>query len=620
MSMSEIRTDSNGKISEKNKFFEIILPCNKNNLSKREETTMLEQRYRWKNRQLREHVSVIDGKKSPTILLKNALYLNQAFRQWMRGNIWIDNDRIVYVGDALPSLISDTCEVIDCTNEILVPGYIEPHAHPFQLYNPHSFAAYASQTGTTTLINDNMALILHFKKREAFSLLRDLSHMPSTMYWWSRFDAQSEILNEEEIFSHSNIKSWLEHDAVLQGGELTGWPKLLAGDDLMLHWIQEAKRMRKKIEGHFPGASEKTLAKMMLLGADCDHEAMTGEEVYSRLQQGFMVALRYSSIRPDLPGLLDDMKVLGLHAYDRLMFTTDGSPAKFYEQGIIDRMIQIAIEKDVPPIDAYNMATVNVARYYNIEHLHGSIATGRIANINFLRNIKNPTPKSVLAKGKWVKRNDKSFDIFPSLSWDNYDLKPMELDWDLSIDDLQYSMPFGIEMENSVITKPYSISIEVLTDELASDHDQCFFTLIDRNGKWRINTLLKGFATHLSALASSFSNTGDIILIGKNKQDMLFAFNRMKELGGGIVMAEGGQVVCELPLPLGGIMSDLSVEQLMEKEEKLLDELKQRGYPFLDPVYSLLFFSSTHLPYIRITQQGMYDVMNKTVLFPSIMR
>ena len=84
-------------------------------------------------------------------------------------------------------------------------------------------------------------------------------------------------------FSHSHVKSWLEHDAVLQGGELTGWPKLLDGDDMMLHWIQEAKRMRKKIEGHFPGASEKTLAKMVLLGADGDHEAMTGQEVYDRL-------------------------------------------------------------------------------------------------------------------------------------------------------------------------------------------------------------------------------------------------------------------------------------------------------------------------------------------------
>ncbi|MED3563588.1 amidohydrolase family protein, partial [Bacillus xiapuensis] len=325
---------------------------------------MLEQRYRWKNKNLRTHVSVLEGKTSPTILLKNALYLNQAFRQWMRANIWIYDDRIVYVGENLPAKLKD-CEIIDCTNEILVPGYIEPHAHPFQLYNPHTFAEYASQFGTTTLINDNMAIILNLKKREAFSLLRELRTIPTTMFWWSRFDSQTEIIEEEETFSHSNVKLWLEHDAVLQGGELTGWPKLLDGDDMMLHWIQEAKRMRKKIEGHFPGASEKTLAKLMLLGADCDHESMTGEEVYNRLMQGYMVTLRHSSIRPDLPVLLDDIKRLGIQTYERFMFTTDGSTSNFYEHGIIDQMIRIAIEKDVPVIDAYNMATINVARYYN---------------------------------------------------------------------------------------------------------------------------------------------------------------------------------------------------------------------------------------------------------------
>jgi adenine deaminase len=580
---------------------------------------MLEQRYRWKNKHLRTHVSVLEGKTSPTILLKNALYLNQTFRQWMRANIWIYEDRIVYVGEQLPSHI-ENCEIVDCTNEILVPGYIEPHAHPFQLYNPQTLAAYASQFGTTTLINDNMALVLQMKKREAFSLLKDLRSIPSTMFWWCRFDSQTELMNEEEIFAHSHIKSWLEHDAVLQGGELTGWPKLLDGDDMMLHWIQEAKRLRKQIEGHFPGASEKTLAKMMLLGADCDHEAMTGEEVYTRLMQGYMVSLRHSSIRPDLPCLLDDIKRLGIQAYDQLMLNTDGSSANFYEQGMTDWLIRIAIEKGIPVIDAYNMATINIARYYNINHFYGNIATGRVANINFLSSVENPTPVSVLAKGIWVKRDGKSLDAYPSVNWAEYGLKKMEIDWELSLDDMQYSMPFGIQMENSVITKPYSISIDVSGDELPSDHDECFLTLIDRKGKWRINTLVKGFATKLNALASSFSNTGDIILIGKNKQDMLFAFNKMKELGGGIVMAENGEVVCELPLHLGGIMSDLPVQELMSGEKRLLEELRIRGYSFSDPIYSLLFFSSTHLPYIRITQRGMFDVMNKTVLFPSIMR
>ncbi|PAE21170.1 adenosine deaminase [Bacillus sp. 7504-2] len=580
---------------------------------------VLEQRYRWKNKHIREHVSVIDGKLSPTILLQNARYLNQVLRKWITANIWIYEDRIVYVGEKLPENTGN-CEIIDCKEQLLVPGYIEPHAHPFHLYNPHSLARYASQFGTTTLINDNMALVLQLDKKKAFSLMRELRNIPTTMYWWCRFDSQTEILDEVDTFSHANVKSWLEHDAVLQGGELTGWPKLVDGDDLMLHWIQESKRMRKKIEGHFPGASEKTLAKMTLFGADCDHEAISGKEVYDRLMQGYMVSLRHSSIRPDLPVLLDEIHELGIEHYDRFIFNTDGSSASFYEQGIIDNMIRIAIEKGVPVIDAYNMATINVARYYNLEYLHGNIATGRVANINFLSDEKNPTPVSVLAKGKWVKRDGENVDVYEEINWETHGLEPLKIDWDLTNDDMQFSMPFGIQMESSVITKPYSISIDVNHDELPNTHDECFFMLIDKEGNWRTNTVLKGFANKLPGLASSFTNTGDIVLIGKNKNEMMRAFRRLKEIGGGIVFSENEEIVLEVPLPLNGVMSDKKVEELIIDEKKLSSYLVERGYRFNDPVYSLLFFTSTHLPYIRVTQQGMYDVMNKMVLFPTIMR
>ncbi|MGE6259879.1 adenine deaminase C-terminal domain-containing protein [Heyndrickxia sporothermodurans] len=580
---------------------------------------MLEQRYRWKNKQIREHVSVISGKKSPTLLLKNARYLHSIFQKWMKGHIWIYEDRIVYTGEELPE---DTtgCEVIDCSGLTLVPGYIEPHVHPFQLYNPQSFARYASQTGTTTIINDNLVLALKLGKKKAFSFIRELRHSPVTMYWWSRFDSQTELRDEETTFSHGEVKAWLEHDAVLQGGELTGWPKLLDGDDLILHWIQEAKRMRKKIEGHFPGASEKTLAKMMLFGADCDHEAMTGEEVYNRLMQGYMVSLRHSSIRPDLPVLLDDMKELGIDQYGSMFFNTDGSTPAFYENGILDMMIRMALERGVPVIDAYHMASYNVAKYYNIEHLHGLIATGRVASINFLEDENNPTPVAVLSKGKWLKRDGKEIIEDKDIAWEEHGFAPLQLDWILSYDDLQFSMPFGIEMINDVITKPYSVSFDVSTDELTTDHDESFLIMIGRDGTWRINTMVKGFANRLMGFASSFSSTGDIILIGKNKNDMICAFNRMKELGGGIVMTENEEVIHEIPLTLSGFMSDKDMNDLIVEEKKLKQLLSERGYPHNDPIYSLLFFSATHLPYVRITQKGIYDVMNKTVLFPTIMR
>lgn len=87
-------------------------------------------------------------------------------------------------------------------------------------------------------------------------------------------------------------------------------------------------------------------------------------------------------------------------------------------------------------------------------------------------------------------------------------------------------------MVNDVITKPYSVTYDVSVDELPTDHNESFLVLLDRKGEWRTNTIVKGFADKVMGFASSFSNTGDIILIGKNKEDMAIAFNRMKEIGG----------------------------------------------------------------------------------------
>ncbi len=164
-------------------------------------------------------------------------------------------------GDQLPENL-EHCEIVDCDSQYLVPGYIEPHVHPFQLYNPQSFSNYASQTGTTTFVNDNLMMFLQLEKKKAFSLLEEFNELPITMYWWTRFDSQTEMRNEEVTFSNGEVKSWLEHDGVLQGGELTAWPKLLKGDDLLLHWMQEAKRMGKIVEGHLPGHRRKPLQKL----------------------------------------------------------------------------------------------------------------------------------------------------------------------------------------------------------------------------------------------------------------------------------------------------------------------------------------------------------------------
>ena len=571
----------------------------------------------WKIHEIRKQVAVIDGKLAPSMVLKNARFLQSVLKRWIVGNIWILNDRIIYVGNEMPEDLSKT-EVVDLEHKVVVPGYIEPHVHPTQLYNPHSFADYAAQTGTTTFIADNMTLALSLTKEKAFTFMDQFKKLPFSFYWWTRFDAQTELQNEDDIFTNKSILEWLGRDDVLLGGELTGWPRLIHGDDLMLNWIQATKNKGKKIEGHFPGASEKTIARMKLFGADSDHEAMTVEEVERRILHGLDVTLRHSSIRPDLPQLLEGILQKELDIFDHLMMTTDGSTPAFHEDGVMDKCIRIALEEGVAPIDAYNMASYNIARYYNKTHLHGLIATGRFATLNILENEFSPNPESVLSKGVWLKRNHQKANAFPKINWK--DFKDLTIPYDISDDDFQFSMPIGIHLINEVITKPYSINLQFSKKELPLGKDESYLILIDRQGKWRVNTMLKGFDTSIKGFASSYSSTGEIILIGKSIEDMKFAFNELKRLNGGIVLVEDQKVVVSIPLKIAGKLFDGDVELLIEHEKQLSKALKERGYNHSDAIYTLFFLQSTHLPYIRITPQGMYDVMKKKVMLPAVMR
>ncbi|PEZ42258.1 adenosine deaminase [Bacillus thuringiensis] len=573
--------------------------------------------FKWSNKQLREHVEVLDGTRSPHILLKNVTYLNSYIREWMTAHIWIYNDRIVYVGEQLSKQLTE-CEVVDCEGKYVVPGYIEPHAHPYQLYNPETLANHAMQFGTTTFINDNLTLFFTLKREEAFRLLDEFNKIPASMYWWCRFDGQTELQNGESLFNSEEIVEWLQHEAVIQGGELTAWPKLLHGDDEMLHWVQETKRLHKKVEGHFPGASETTLAKLKLLGTDCDHEAMTGQEAFARLMQGYTVSLRNSSIRPDLEVLLKELLELGVKQFDRFILTTDGSHPSFYANGMTNVMISTAIKQGVPVIDAYHMASYNIARYYNMEHVHGSIATGRIANVNILESKENPVPTSVIAKGQWVKRDRVNKNESLLIEWSNFKVTPLLLDWTIEKEDMVFSNKAGIHLLNNVITKPYVSEIDLGLNELSIVHDECFLMMIARDGSWRVNTVVKGFANELGGLASSYSGTGDIILIGKSKEDMLTAFHRVKELGGGIVIAEKNEVLHEIALPLLGIMSDVKMSELIQEEKKMVNLLQARGYAYNDPAFTILFFSATHLPFIRVTPIGLYDVKSSKVVAPPV--
>ena len=64
--------------------------------------------------------------------------------------------------------------------------------------------------------------------KHQFALLDELNKLPFSFYWWARFDSQTILQNEAELFNLASIKEWIDRPEVLLGGELTGWPRLMS--------------------------------------------------------------------------------------------------------------------------------------------------------------------------------------------------------------------------------------------------------------------------------------------------------------------------------------------------------------------------------------------------------
>src|SRR5699024_673069 len=141
-----------------------------------------------------------------------------------------------------------------------------------------------------------------------------------------------------------------------------------------------------------------------------------------------------------------------------------------------------------------------------------------------------------LAKGQWMVKNNEALPVERIIDWETYDIKPLDIEWEITMDVLHFSVPIGLDMVNDVIIKPYAVETDLTLNVLPNNKQDAFLLLVDRYGKWRVNTAIRGFTNRLGGMASSYSTTGDFVFIGKSKHDILLAWKRLKELGGGIVV------------------------------------------------------------------------------------
>jgi adenine deaminase len=575
----------------------------------------------------RQLVETAMGRRSPSLVLSGAEVLNVYTGRTERADVAVAGRWIAYVGDLEEARIrpGEDTRVLDVSGRVLVPGYIEVHAHPFQLYNPVTLAEHVLPLGTTVLISDNLFLFTRMEETAMLRLWEELSRLPVKYGWWARLDPQSHLPESlAHLFDDHRVRRVLHHPLVLQAGELSDWMPLLEGDERMQGWIGAAHEWNKRVEGHAPGASHRTLARLAAAGVTGDHESISPDEVWDRLRLGYMVTLRHSSLRPDLPVLMEGLVREKEVPWNRLMMTTDGPTPSYFRHGFVDYLIRTAIDAGCDPVRAYQMVTINPAVYYRMDERIGGIAPGRLADINVLSSLDEPVPLQVIANGELVAVDGQWVKSPPSIEWSRFSAMQRSAPLRVDVRQLQWHVKEGetvpvLNLVNPVITKLTEETITTGPDSvvLPEGDDRLFAYLIDRDGRWITRSLIRGFGQNIDALVSTYNGSGDWLVIGRNIEAMAQAILRASDDGSGITWIQGDETYFHLPLPLLGLMSEWPMERLAEKTEELTEKLKRFGHPFYDPVYTFLFLSSTHLPQARLTADGVLRVKDRTIVYPA---
>ena len=135
----------------------------------------------------------------------------------------------------------------------------------------------------------------------------------------------------------------------------------------------------------------------------------------------------------------------------------------------------------------------------------------------------------------------------------------------------------------------------------------------------------RGFASSLKlrrgAIACSVNHDAhNVMLLGANHEDMALAGNRLAEIGGGYVLACDDEIVAELALPIAGLMSEASIEDVASDLTALEGALNGiLGADLSDKaLINMNFLSLPNIPDYGFTTKGLVASDKRMQLVESV--
>nr|WP_230371756.1 adenine deaminase [Enterococcus avium] len=558
-------------------------------------------------------IDVAAGREPADLVLKNANVIDVYQAEMISGDLAIVDGKIAGINGEYQGK-----ETIDLKGKIVAPGFIDPHIHVESSYvTPEEFSRLLVPHGTTTVLADPHEIVnvlglsgLDYMIEAAKETALDIRYMmPSCV-------PATNMENAGAVIEAADMISSFEKKQVDGLAEFMNFPGVIHAQDEVLDKLLAAKERGLRIDGHSPMVFNEELNAYAAAGIANDHECSTVEELKDRIARGMYVFLREGSVTQNLRTLLNGVTD---NNYQRCVLSADDLQAKtILEKGHLDNSIRICIEEGVSPLRAIQMATINAAQCCQLTD-RGAIAPGLRADLVIFSDLAQPEIEATYIKGKLVAEKGTYLPTVKRISTE-------KVQSSVHIDKFQK------EQLKLNLTSDKARAIEVIPQEALTNEaivsvkrdDQGQFVFDPKQDVTKIavierhhNTgnafvgLLKGYGVKKGAIGLSIAHDShNLIVTGTNDEDMAAAVQALKEQEGGVVLIESGKIIGNMALPIAGLMSDLTGEEVAQQEA----EINRLAHEVLgvsnnvDPIMTLGFMSLAVIPNLKITDIGLVDV------------
>lgn len=488
----------------------------------------------------------------------------------------------------------------------LLPGFIDAHVHvESSMLVPSEFARAAVVHGTVATVSDPHEIANVLGIEGVHYMLENAAQVPLKFYFGAPscvpatpFETAGDALSTDQV------TSLLDDPRILYLSEMMNFPGVLSGDPEVLAKIAAANQRGKPVDGHAPGLRGEEAKRYIEVGITTDHECFTKEEADDKIRYGSMISIREGSAARNFDALF---KLLDEHP-DRCMLCSDDKHPDELLVGHIDRLVRRAVAGGIDPMNALQAACINPVRHYGLDV--GQLREGDDADFIEVADLESFQVLRTYIRGELVAElGEARISTKPAPVINRFQAKPRSPK-EFQVEATSNEMLVIEAIEGQLVTGRLILPPKVEEGLAVSDpsRDILKIAVVNRYAPAPPTVaFIKNFGLKQGAIASSVAHDShNIVAVGASDKDLTKAINLVIEAGGGLsVAADAVREV--LPLPVAGLMSTDSCEDVGHAYEKLDAQVKQFGSPLRAPFMTLSFMALLVIPELKLSDKGLFD-------------